>query len=383
MKILIIMMGFFPGQKYGGPPVSVDNFCTLMDDCECYIVTRNHDMGDTEPYKNIKKGWNDRGNCQVLYLSDKEYGYKKYQEIIEEIKPDILYLQGMFQNCIVPCLILAKKFNLPVLLAPRGELCEGAFKKKYKKIPYIMVLKILGLLRNIHFQSTSEEETESIIKRLSASQDKIHFLTNIPSIPKKDYPIPEKEPGIAKFVFISRIVRKKNLKAALSYFREIEGDVTFDIYGPIEDNEYWQECQEEIKQLPNNVKVNYCGLVSHENIHETFAKYHAFIFPTFSENFGHVIAEALSVGCPVIISDQTPWNSINFNDGFIGRAIEISNKQLFINTIRNIVSMEENVYQQVHKNTIEYINKKIQKSALHKQYVEKLRYYKKGDIYNE
>lgn len=32
MKILIVMGGFFPGQKYGGPPVSVDIFCSLLKD---------------------------------------------------------------------------------------------------------------------------------------------------------------------------------------------------------------------------------------------------------------------------------------------------------------------------------------------------------------
>ena len=344
MKILIPMAGFFPGQKFGGPPVSVDNFCTLMDDCECYIVTHNHDMGETEVYKNIKSGWNDRGNCKVLYLTDEEYGQRKFKEIIEEVKPNVIYLQGLFQSCIVPCLRLAKKYHISVLLAPRGELCAGAFKKKYKKIPYIMFLKAFGLLDNIHFQSTSDEETEAIMKYLGVSKDRIHFLTNVPSIPKKEYPVPKKESGMAKFVFISRIVRKKNLKAAISYFRDIEGDVTFDIYGPIEDKEYWQECQEEMKMLPSNVKVNYCGLVAHDQIHETFAKYHAFLFPTLSENFGHVIAEALSVGCPVIISDQTPWQF--GTECSAGYSIKLEETELFIEAIKKAIKTnykDENV----------------------------------------
>ena len=32
--------------------------------------------------------------------------------------------------------------------------------------------------------------------------------------------------------------------------------------------------------------------------------------PTFGENFCHVIREALSAGCPVLISDQTPWRNL-------------------------------------------------------------------------
>lgn len=366
MKILIILTGFLPGKKFGGPPISVDNFCSLMKEDECFIVTRNHDMGETETYKDIKSGWNDRGNCKVLYLSDKEYGYRKYEEVIKEINPDIIYLQGLFQNCIIPCLFLAKKHNIPVLLAPRGELCAGAFKKKYKKVPYIIFLKIFGLLNKVHFQSTSEEETEAIMQHLGITEDRIHFLTNVPSIPKKEYPVPEKQPGVAKFIFISRIVRKKNLKAAISYFKNIEGDVTFDIYGPIEDKDYWQECQDEIKLLPSNIKVNYCGLVSHNQIHETFARYHAFLFPTFSENFGHVIAEALSVGCPVIISDQTPWNDVEkYNAGW---ALAIDKEQLFVNAIRALMGYKNNDEGKIRVNSKKYFALKNNLEVIKKRY---------------
>lgn len=366
MKILIIMSGFLPGKKFGGPPISVDNFCSLMKEDECFIVTRNHDMGETETYKDIKSGWNDRGNCKVLYLSDKEYGYRKYEEVIKEINPDVIYLQGLFQNCIIPCLFLAKTHNIPVLLAPRGELCAGAFKKKYKKVPYIIFLKIFGLLNKVHFQSTSAEETEAIMQHLGITEDRIHFLTNVPSIPKKEYPVPEKQPGVAKFVFISRIVRKKNLKAAISYFRNIDGDVTFDIYGPIEDKDYWKECQDEIKLLPSNIKVNYCGLVSHDQIHETFSRYHAFLFPTLSENFGHVIAEALSVGCPVIISDQTPWNDVE--NLRYSHSLELSNKIRFKEAIYSVLAMN-NVENRVERNiTKKYFEQKIEIHLIKERY---------------
>ena len=123
------MGGFFPGKKFGGPPVSVNNFCSFMEEHDCYIVTRNHDMGSNEKYSGINNGWNERINCKVLYLNDKEYKYTKFKEVIEEINPDIIYLQGLFQSCIIPCLFLAKKHKIPLILAPRGELCEGAMKK--------------------------------------------------------------------------------------------------------------------------------------------------------------------------------------------------------------------------------------------------------------
>ena len=99
MKILIFAGGFFPGKTFGGPPVSVDNFCSLMKEYDCYIVTSEHDNGTTERYKGIVDGWNDRGNAKVLYLSDKDYfSIRKHDSIVKEIKPDVIYLQSLFQE---------------------------------------------------------------------------------------------------------------------------------------------------------------------------------------------------------------------------------------------------------------------------------------------
>lgn len=367
MKVLIIMGGFFPGQKFGGPPVSVDNFCSLLkNECDCFIVTTNHDMDNNNVYPNIHSGWNDRGNCKVLYLSDKEYRYKKFEAVIKDISPDIIYLQGLFQYCVIPCLRLAKKYNISVMLAPRGELCSGAFKKKHKKIPYIAFLRAFNLLKNVHFQSTSAEESEAIKKHLKANCSQIHFLTNIPSIPLKQYIRSCKKAGEGKFVFISRIHPKKNLISAINYMKEVQGNVVFDIYGPIEDKEYWKQCEQKISELPSNIKVNYCGVLSHEKIHETFSRYDAFLFPTFSENYGHVIAEALFVGTPVIISDQTPWTDINEENA--GWALPLSDKRKFTLAIQKIIDAD-NEQQNVNVFFVEkYVIKKMEIELIREKY---------------
>ena len=82
-----------------------------------------------------------------------------------------------------------------------------------------------------------------------------------------------KKSGEGKFVFVSRIHPKKNLISAIEYMKDIKGKVVFDIYGPIEDEEYWKQCNQKIHELPQNITVNYCGLVNHEK----FTKYLACI----------------------------------------------------------------------------------------------------------
>lgn len=368
IKILIVMGGFFPGRKFGGPPVSADNFCSLMKgEADCFIVTHNHDMGESESYPDIEGGWNDRGNAKVLYLSDEEYGYNTFEKVIHEIRPNYIYLQGLFQECVFPCLRIAKRLKIKMVLAPRGELCAGAFKKKYKKIPYIAVLRIMGLLDNVVFQSTSDEETDAIGKYLGASKDWIHLLTNIPSIPQN---LPKRNVKIAgdgKFVFISRILWKKNLLNAIKFFRGIRGKATFDIYGPKEDENYWKECEKAISELPPNVNVNYCGVLSHDDIHKTFNQYDAFLFPTLSENYGHVIAEALVSGCIPIISDQTPWNDMN--EYGAGWALPLASDDRYKKAIQDVVDMDEDAIQTKRKNIKLYLTNKLKLNELKASYL--------------
>lgn len=366
MKILIIMGGFFPGQNYGGPPVSVDNFCNLMTDYECYIVALNHDMGEKKAYESISDGWNKYGRANVMYLSDKDFCYSTFISIAAQINPDVLYLQGLFQRCVIPCLLMAKQKKIKVILAPRGELCTGAFRKKWKKIPYIYFLRIGGLLKDVHFQSTSDDEFEGIEKRLNVERNRIHQLPNVPTIASSSDSYRNKNKGEGKFVFISRISPKKNLQYAISQLSELKGSVTYDIYGPKEDGNYWKKCEEEISKLPPNIKVNYMGVIHHDQISCVYNKYDAFFLPTVSENYGHVIAEAIIGRCLPIISDQTPWTDINnYNAGW---AIPLEEKNQFKNALQTVIDMDNNLYHEYQKRLEEYCDSKIQLEKIRIRY---------------
>lgn len=362
------MAGFFPGKKYGGPPVSIDNFCSLIsnNDNQVFIVTTNHDLGDKKKYQDITDGWNNRGNCKVLYLNDADYNRPNFENVIKELSPDLIYLQGLFQKCIIPCLQLSKKYRIKVLLALRGELCNGAFKKKYKKVPYLVLLRKIGYLKNVYFQSTSEEETIGILKWLTSDSDKIFEISNIPSVPQHLFFGIKKNPGEIRVVFVSRIVPKKNLLYALNIFSEIKKNVVFDIYGAREDEDYWKNCEAVINRLPTNIKVTYKGVAFHEEIHSIFAKYHIFFFPTFSENYGHVIAEALSVGCYVLTSDQVPW--LDMSEYGAGNCLSLDNRSAFKECILNILELNDEEYIKIRNNCIDYFKAKLNIDELKLKY---------------
>ncbi len=81
-------------------------------------------------------------------------------------------------------------------------------------------------------------------------------------------------------------------------------------YDFMEDNAYWQGCQDIIPQSNSNVQINYGGTVQLDRVIEILSDYYLFFFPTHGGNFGHVILEAFSAGCLVLTSDQTPWRNL-------------------------------------------------------------------------
>jgi glycosyltransferase involved in cell wall biosynthesis len=110
--------------------------------------------------------------------------------------------------------------------------------------------------------------------------------------------------------FLSRISPMKNLSGALEALSLVRNATIFNVFGPQEDKAYWAECAATISRLPAHISVCYHGSVPRNEVPLTLAPHDLFFLPTRGENYGHVIAEALGVGLPVLISDQTPWRGL-------------------------------------------------------------------------
>ena len=121
MRILIAAAGYFPAQTYGGPPVSIQNFCNLLhNDIDMYIVTSDHEHGSTKRLEGIKEGWQSVGNARVMYLSEKQKSIQNFERIVNEVKPDWIYLNSLFDaSNVLPFLNISKKKEINILLAPR------------------------------------------------------------------------------------------------------------------------------------------------------------------------------------------------------------------------------------------------------------------------
>ncbi len=349
-KIMIITGYYLPGIKGGGPIRSIKNLVdNLYDVYDFYIITSDRDLGDIEPYSDVKKDeWVDVGDISVFYTNKENFTWKKISKTINSIDYDVLYLNSFFsfRFSIIPVILKrARKITRrPIILAPRGEFSTGAINlKRTKKWLFIKMIKLLKLYNNVIWHATTKEE-EELIKQTIGKNVKVRTANNLTTnysnleYNKELY----KDEGKAKFVFLSRIHPKKNLIQAVKLLNNVKGEVEFNIYGPIEDNEYWRRCKKIIKVQPSNITVNYKGIAKHSELMTVFYNHHFLLFPTLGENFGHVISESLIGGCPVIISDKTPWK--NLAELNIGWDISLYNNRELSETIQKCIDLNNEDY---------------------------------------
>ena len=136
--------------------------------------------------------------------------------------------------------------------------------------------------------------------------------------------------------------------------QSIKGKVTFAIYGPIEDQAYWQKCEEAIAALPENVSCVHKGGIPSSQVLEELSAHHFFLFPTLGENFGHVIPEALAAGCPVLVSDQTPWQ--DFDERGVGWVLKLEDQEAWQESIQKCVDMSPEHFETMSVAAKDYIN---------------------------
>lgn len=323
MKILTFIHFYLPGYKSGGPLKTIENMVEQLDMLDFLIVTSDRDLGDSVPYEGIRmNAWNKIGYSTVFYVSganSKIGKFLKFIKLIKETEYDVVYFNSFFDAIFTFLPLLALNFFVPnkkpIIIAPRGEFSAGAISlKRWKKVPYLYIIAKLGLLKNVTWHASTENEVRDIKHIYGKYDAAVRNGNNIRIAADVSPPPPavvhqKPDNPVFKIIFLSRISPKKNLAYLLSCLAKVATPIQFNIYGPVEDRAYWSECQALMAALPAHIEATYCGPRTPSEVPALMREHDLFFFPTLGENYGHVIIESLSAGTPVLISDQTPWTS--------------------------------------------------------------------------
>jgi glycosyltransferase involved in cell wall biosynthesis len=355
LTVLTFVPYYLPGYKSGGPVRSIANLVArLGDEVRFVIVTADRDSGDSAPYPDVSTGERQRvGHADVVYVDASGSRARHIAALVRGAQPDVLYLNSFFSRPFSINIILLRRLRLipwlPIVLAPRGEFSPGALQvKSGKKRAFLAASRSLRLHRDVLWQASTPFEAGDIRRSVgSVERDGSSRIVVAPIIASPQPPTATpvatrttaraKRPDHLRVAFLSRVSMKKNLLGALQILQEVRGSLELNIYGPIEDPQYWRRCRDRIDALPGNVRATYHGPVAAADVPAVLADHDLFFLPTLGENYGHVIREALAAGTPVLISDQTPWRQLDAEQ--VGWDLPLERPDAFREVLERCIAM--------------------------------------------
>jgi glycosyltransferase involved in cell wall biosynthesis len=348
--VLTTVPYYLPGFKGGGKLVTVRNLVGALNSrFQFKVMTADRDLGDPNPYAGIPTNrWISKRDCQIFYARSQTGSLRSIRAQLERADYDILHLNTMFSRPFGILPLLLRRFGSlarrPTIIAPRGELAPGALAIKSKrKKSFLAAARAFGLFNQVTWQASSIQEARDIRVIIGANAS-IAIASDLLS---PDYQTwgpshYRKRRGRLDIVFLSRISPVKNLDFAIETLRGLEGEITFRIAGPIDDAHYWAQCRKMMASLGSNIRVDYLGPIASSEVGKCFGGHGLFFLPTANESFGFVILEAMLAGCPVLISDHTPWRDL-LQRG-VGWDLTLSQPDSIRSVLRQCVAMDDEAH---------------------------------------
>ncbi len=225
---------------------------------------------------------------------------------------DILHSHGMWQMSSVYPGWVAKRSRANLVVSPRGMLSPWAMRNgSWMKNLFWPLLQKGALSSATCFHATADSEYEDI-RRLGFKQP-VAVIPNgvdIPELPAKA------EDRVRTLLFLGRIHKKKGLTVLLTAWNALENRFPqwkLVIVG--DDHDYYgvSGFLRELKALTAELRlkrVEFVGELQGSAKLDAYHKASLFVLPTYSENFGMTVAEALAAGTPVISTKGAPWRGL-------------------------------------------------------------------------
>jgi glycosyltransferase involved in cell wall biosynthesis len=227
------------------------------------------------------------------------------------------------------------------ILSVRGMLHPGALgQKSWKKQLYIRFLKLTGKHKRCIFQASDSTEA-GFIKATLGEDVQVKVAGNFPKM-HGALQLPTKQTGELTLISIALISPMKNTLLVLQALAACTSNIQYHIAGPVKELGYWEECLAAINELPANIKVTYHKELPPSEVSAMLQQAQVTIIPSKSENFGHSIIEALSAGMPVITSNNTPWNGLEWAKAGLNVATDA---KALATAIEYFAAMHDTTYQ--------------------------------------
>jgi glycosyltransferase involved in cell wall biosynthesis len=287
-------------------------------------------------------------NAEIHYLSAsflQLYSAKKqWQKFLKDIRPDMVHINCCWNPLCALTQKWAQQLGYKAILTPHGMLEPWIMQRHHwtRKVPALCLYQKKAVQTTDCIHATAESEKANLLK-LGYN----HEIAVIPNgIEMDNIALKPSRMKTKTILYLSRIHPKKGIellidavvqiKDALNGYKIViagEGDVA-----------YIQSLKNRIQKQNVEIFFDFTGGIYGDKKWELFQQSDIFILPTYSENFGIVVAEALASGTPVITTKGTPWKELNTHH--CGWWID-NDVNTIAKTLKEAIALSEEEYRQM------------------------------------
>lgn len=303
------------GESGGGPPRSVSQLCNILCQQESSIgIVTTVDPDD--PIVPLEAGIQltalaGRGTSFSDQLRATDFG-AALDGVNRSIPISVVHQHGIWLRSSHAVTRFAHENKLPLVVAPRGMLEPWALnhRKLKKKLAWALYQE-RDLEKATAFHATAQSEADSI-RRLGFNQP-IAVIPNgvhLPQITTDQLKNSASNTEKKTALFLSRINPKKGLPMLLdAWGRLAPADWRLVIAGN-DDSNHLPVIKRKISEQGMGERVVIAGPLFGEAKEAAYRNADLFVLPSYSENFGIVVAEALGFGVPVLTTTGCPWQEL-------------------------------------------------------------------------
>ena len=295
MRVLHVLEGL--SRSAGGPSRSVQGLVAELNlfDMEAWLMLLS--CGD-EPWVE-----------GVLHFVNGE----PFESVVTRINPDIVHLYGIWSLALHRCAVICRRRKIPYVIAPRGMLEPWSLLQKWLKKRIARFLyqdRDLKCAAALH--ATAESEAEQF--RKLGFKNPVIVSPNGVNVPKNFSRVEHVERVERRVLFVSRMHPKKGVLELVEAWAKCKTagwkcELVYTVSGEFE-RAYEAKVKARVKELGLEDRFVFTGALNDDEKWKAYARADLFVLPTYSENFGIVVAEALWAGVPVITTKGTPWSEL-------------------------------------------------------------------------
>lgn len=288
----------------GGEAVAALQLAQALVDAGVGITILSRNPPDTlpdEPYSGMK--YVELPSASNI-LADLWKVFRFVSHLVGRDKPDLIHLHGLWSPFLAVAALVARTNKVPLLISPHGCLDPWALNHKRKKKQLALMLYQWWVLRAAAmYMVTSEPECGSV-RRLGLNQP-VAIVPNGVDVPV--HLEARRRADVRTLLFLSRLHPGKGLLDLVEAWATVRQPGWRIVIAGGDEGGHRAEVESLIYQKGLASDFSWVGFVNGDAKQACFAQADVFVLPTYSENFGIAIAEALAHGLPVITTTGAPW----------------------------------------------------------------------------